>query len=85
MNSVIVVYSNETGELVCVATSIPKAIKYMVDNHWLEDDTPTEDWKGRSLQERLGGNWQSVMEKMDIDELNDLFDDLWFGETPLIK
>lgn len=85
MNFVIVVYNTEIGELVCVATSTPKAIQYMIDTCWLDDDTPTVEWKGRSLQERFGDDWQNELEKMDIDELNDLFDDLWFGDTPLIK
>lgn len=85
MDCVIVVYDTDAGELVCVATSVPKAIKYMVDNCWLDDDFPTAEWEGRSLQERFGNNWQNVMEGMDVDELNDLFDDLWFGQAPLIK
>lgn len=85
MDFVIVVYDTDTGELVCVATSIPKAIQYMVDTYWLDNDIPTAEWRGRSLQERFGDNWQDELEKMDIDELNDLFDDLWFGDTPLIK
>lgn len=85
MDFVIMAYNAETGEPICVATSIPKAIKYMVDHCWLENDTPTEDWEGRSLQERFGNNWQDVMEKMDIDKLNELFDDLWFGKTIFVK
>lgn len=85
MDSVIVVYDTDTGELVCVATSVPKAIKYMVDHLWLDDDFPTADWEGRSLQERFGEDWQDELEEMGVDELTDLFDDLWFGRAPLIK
>lgn len=85
MDSVIVVYDADTDELVCVATSVPKAIKYMVDHLWLDDDFPTADWKGRSLQERFGDNWQDVIEQMGVGELNDLFDDLRFGKASLIK
>ena len=85
MDSVIVVYDADTDELVCVATSVPKAIKYMVDHLWLDDDFPTADWKGRSLQERFGDNWQNVIEQMGVGELNDLFDDLRFGKASLIK
>jgi len=85
MDSVVVVYDTDTGELVCVAISVPKAIKYMVDHLWLDDDFPTADWEGRSLQERFGEDWQDELEEMGVDELNDLFDDLWFGRAPLIK
>jgi hypothetical protein len=85
MDCVIVVYDTDAGELVCVATSVPKAIKYMVDHLWLDDDLPTADWEGSSLQERFGEDWQDELEEMDVDELNELFDDLWFGQAPLIK
>lgn len=85
MDFVIVVYDTDTGELACVATSVSKAIKYMVDNWWLDSDFPTADWEGRSLQERFGEDWQDELEQMDVDELNELFDDLWFGQAPLIK
>lgn len=85
MDFVIVVYDTDTGELVCVATSISKAIKYMVDHLWLDDDFPTAEWRGRSLRERFGDDWQDELEQMRVDELNELFDDLWFGRTTLIK
>lgn len=85
MEWVIVVYDTDTDEMVCVATSVPKAIQYMVKSYWIDGDTPTDDWEGRNLQERFGDNWQDVIEKMGVGTLNELFDGLSFRLTLLIQ
>lgn len=76
---------SECGDLVCVATSIPKAIQYLVKHRWLTGDTDIELLGDGTLRGEFGDEWQSKLEQMDTNQLNDLLFDLLFHEMEVIE
>ena len=78
-------FLSECGDLVCVASSIPKAIQYLIKHGWLTGCTDIDSWDTGTLEKEFGYEWPNKLEQMDIIQLNDLFVDLLFHEVELIE
>lgn len=90
---VIIVYEENHGYL-CVAKNYKSTVKWLIDNHWIDDNTEVYTWSDvfsdyiyDKLINVLDEEWaDSMVEKWDIEEFNDFWDDSFsMMETDLIE
>lgn len=75
----VVIINEDNHGRIGVALNYYHAVKWLIDTHWIDDDTEvydydTDEW--RAVKEVLGVNWASLMlndESWDFDRFNDFW------------
>lgn len=75
----VVIINEDNHGLIGIALNYYNAVKWLIDKHWIDDDTEvydydTEEW--RTVKEVLGADWASLMlndENWNLDRFNDFW------------
>ena len=71
---VIVIMERQGEGLLAVAKDVKSAIKYLIENKWIEeDDTYLVEYEKFSIIRKFGKNWEDTISNMSINEFNEFF------------
>ena len=84
---VIIVTDEQCDELIIIAKDMKSAIKYLIENKWIEkDDRYLVRYHLVSITEKFGENWEDTLSNISISEFNNFFHGyIWLGEEEIYE
>lgn len=81
----VITIREECHGFIGIADTKEHVIDFLIKENWLSENTELpyfdgkdKKWKERSVKEKLGENWESILKNSDIEQMNDLLDDSFF-------
>ena len=75
----VVLIEYEDHSVIGVTLDVPTAIQCLIENHWIDSDTPIYEESGvTTVEERFGENWREALIAMDDATFNEIMAEQFF-------